>query len=72
MSELQNWWSGPLTSLSCEIEGHPLGGGLLKVEPREASRILLSKSIGRRLEEREVLAEAVSTLRSWRHHGNRG
>ena len=23
-------WQNPLTKLSCEIEGHPLGGGLLK------------------------------------------
>ena len=30
-------WNGPLTSLSCEIEGHPLGGGMLKLEPRPAS-----------------------------------
>jgi adenine-specific DNA-methyltransferase len=27
-----------LTQLSCEIEGHPMGGGLLKMEPREAER----------------------------------
>lgn len=41
LSKLQGAWQGPFTSLSCEIEGHPLGGGVLKVEPREAARIAL-------------------------------
>jgi hypothetical protein len=31
----------PFVQLSCEIEGHPLGGGMLKLEPREASQIAL-------------------------------
>ena len=30
-------WSSPFVRLSCELEGHPLGGGMLKLEPREAS-----------------------------------
>lgn len=30
-----------LTQLSCEIEGHPMGGGMLKLEPSEASRIMV-------------------------------
>lgn len=30
-----------LTQLSAEIEGHALGGGMLKVEPTEAERLLL-------------------------------
>lgn len=33
-----------LTRLSCEVEGHPLGGGMLKVEPREAQRILIPEA----------------------------
>src|SRR4051812_28064977 len=28
-----------LVQLSCEIEGHPLGGGMLKLEPGEADQI---------------------------------
>ena len=31
----------PLFQLSAEIEGHPLGGGMLKLEPREACNILI-------------------------------
>lgn len=33
-------WNSPLTALSCEIEGHGMGGGMLKLEPREAARVL--------------------------------
>jgi adenine-specific DNA-methyltransferase len=32
-----------MTALSCEIEGHPLGGGMLKIEPGEAARLLLTE-----------------------------
>ena len=42
ISELQDRWRQPLTQLSCELEGHPLGGGMLKLEPREAGKIVLS------------------------------
>lgn len=38
---VQEGFDSALTRLSCEIEGHPLGGGMLKVEPREAQRLLL-------------------------------
>jgi len=34
-------WRNSLTKLSCEMEGHALGGGLFKVEPSEAERILV-------------------------------
>ena len=34
-------WHNSLTSLSAEIVGHALGGGLLKMEPREAQRALV-------------------------------
>ena len=34
-------WRTSLTGLSCEMEGHALGGGLLKLEPVEARRVLL-------------------------------
>ena len=32
-------WRSPYVQLSCEIEGHALGGGMLKLEPREAARL---------------------------------
>jgi hypothetical protein len=35
-------WRSSLTELSAELEGHALGGGMLKLEPREAGRILLA------------------------------
>ena len=30
-------WGSAFVQLSCELEGHPLGGGMLKLEPREAT-----------------------------------
>ena len=35
-------WRCSLTALSVEIEGHSLGGGMLKLEPREAARVLVA------------------------------
>jgi hypothetical protein len=34
-------WQTSLTRLSTEIEGHSLGGGMLKLEPSEAERVLV-------------------------------
>jgi hypothetical protein len=34
-------WESDFVALSREIEGHPLGGGMLKLEPREAGQILI-------------------------------
>ena len=34
-------WLSSLTQLSVEIEGHALGGGMLKLEPKEAESVLL-------------------------------
>jgi hypothetical protein len=68
IDELQLRWADPLAQLSCEVEGHPLGGGMLKVEPREAARILLPKGKRSRADSR-ALAAAAQTLRQWRHYG---
>lgn len=35
-------WQSSLTGLSCEMEGHSLGGGLLKLEPKEARRVAVA------------------------------
>jgi adenine-specific DNA methylase len=35
-------WYSSLSRLSCEMEGHALGGGMLKLEPTEAERILIA------------------------------
>lgn len=34
-------WQTSLTHLSVEIEGHALGGGMLKLEPAEAERVMM-------------------------------
>ena len=34
-------WQSSLVSLSVEIEGHAMGGGMLKLEPREAQRVAI-------------------------------
>jgi hypothetical protein len=39
--ELAALWQTSLTRLSVEIEGHALGGGMLKLEPTEAGRVML-------------------------------
>jgi adenine-specific DNA methylase len=35
-------WQSSLTHLSAEIEGHAMGGGMLKLEPTEAARVLVA------------------------------
>jgi adenine-specific DNA-methyltransferase len=39
---LATLWQTSLTALSAEIEGHALGGGMLKLEPTEAESVLLA------------------------------
>lgn len=39
-------WQTSLTSLSAELEGHALGGGMLKLEPGEARRLLIAAPEG--------------------------
>jgi len=61
-------WNSNYVQLSCELEGHSLGGGMLKLEPTEAAQIVLpSARILHRLPDSEVQS-AISTLRSWRHY----
>jgi hypothetical protein len=69
MSRLQEAWASPLTRLSCEIEGHPLGGGMLKLEPREACRVILGPDGGLTRKDQALIDEGVDTLRRWRHYG---
>lgn len=67
--QLTRSWSNPVTELSCEVEGHPLGGGMLKVEPREAARILIHSNgnLGGLV---MPVQEGTHELRRWRHYGN--
>jgi adenine-specific DNA-methyltransferase len=39
-------WQTSVTRLSAEIEGHSMGGGMLKIEPSEAERVLLAAVLG--------------------------
>ena len=64
---LQRAWQTPLAQLSCEIEGHALGGGMLKLEPREAARVILPSAPLAKGKPQRDIEEAVATLRSWRH-----
>jgi hypothetical protein len=66
---IQEAWHHPVAALSCELEGHPLGGGMLKLEPGEAARIRLA--LGDRVvseAEQEELVEAANFMRRWRHY----
>lgn len=61
-------WSTPFVRLSCELEGHALGGGMLKLEPREAGRIMFhpkAKIVKTRDDE---LEDAITLLQRWRHY----
>jgi len=69
VQHLQQAWDHPLAQLSCEIEGHPLGGGMLKLEPGEAARTLLPvQEIELSSSDEDALLEATTLLRSWRHY----
>ncbi len=59
-------WGSDMTKLSCELEGHPLGGGMLKLEPREASAVLFAME-GKTAAASELVREAVFEMRRWRH-----
>lgn len=61
-------WRNELTTLSCEIEGHSLGGGLLKMEPAAARRVLLAPELDLAEEQRELLRSGTRELRRWRHY----
>jgi len=63
-------WHTPFVRLSCEIEGHPLGGGVLKLEPGEAKRIVFPPPcLPADLSNRKIEG-ALTTLRAWRHRGD--
>jgi hypothetical protein len=62
-------WQHPLTRLSCELEGHPLGGGMLKLEPREAARVRVAHGLLRlSRRDNELIEESITALRNWRHY----
>ncbi len=63
-------WGSDFVQLSCEIEGHPLGGGMLKLEPREATQIVLPQPAALKHIDCSVIAGAIGTMRQWRHYAS--
>ena len=68
LGQLVAAWNSPVTTLSAELEGHPLGGGVLKLEPREAAKIVLPRNRGQQTFPAEQVQDAIATMRKWRHH----
>lgn len=63
-------WSSAFVRLSCELEGHALGGGMLKLEPREATRVLFPpESLVERVDP-DMLEDGIRTLHRWRHYAD--
>ncbi len=69
LPEIQKAWTHPIVDLSCELEGHPLGGGMLKLEPREASNILIAKGECKfTLSDLQILGDSITEIRKWRNY----
>lgn len=68
LTALQDRWKEPLSRLSCEIEGHPLGGGMLKIEPGEAKRVLVRGDCALEPRESRQLEDGIYLMRQWRHN----
>ena len=64
---LSTAWDSPAGRLSCELEGHPLGGGMLKLEPGEARHVLLVPDEGIDDLDGGLLQEGIDVMRQWRH-----
>lgn len=64
-------WGAPLVQLSCELEGHPLGGGMLKLEVREAERVLFpAPQLELDRSARQDINAGLAEMRRWRHHAD--
>jgi hypothetical protein len=63
-------WSSPFVRLSCELEGHALGGGMLKLEPREATRVLFPADCIADNADTDALEAGIRTLHRWRHYAD--
>jgi hypothetical protein len=63
-------WNSELTRLSCEVEGHALGGGLLKLEPAEARRVVIAPEL-RTDEDVESSLNAALRYLQMRRHGQK-
>jgi hypothetical protein len=68
LKDLLKVQESPLFQLSSELEGHPLGGGMLKLEPREAGRLLLPDAADVDGIAPHVIESGLAALRTWRHY----
>lgn len=69
ITAVQRGWDTPLSKLSCEIEGHPLGGGMLKLEPGEAANVLVPMAdVPLAKRDVEIINGAIIQARRWRHY----
>src|SRR5690606_6636714 len=69
-SKLLPQWSSAFVRLSCELEGHALGGGMLKLEPREAGRIVFPSAAAIAKGKADDLEDAIGALQRWRHYAD--
>lgn len=66
---VQQGWRSSFAALGAEIEGHPLGGGMLKLEPGEAARVPVPLGeLNLPRADAQVVEDALSTMRRWRHY----
>ena len=69
VDDLLKMWRHPVVALSCEVEGHPLGGGMLKIEPGEAARIAIPREGTHwRRGDLDMIREGIAAMRTWRHY----
>jgi adenine-specific DNA methylase len=69
VNSLLDAWQDPVVALSCELEGHALGGGMLKIEPREAARLLIPrKPVRWARSDLDLICQGTEALRKWRHY----
>ncbi|MBL6458844.1 SAM-dependent DNA methyltransferase [Belnapia sp. T6] len=70
LKDLLKLRESPLFQLSSELEGHPLGGGMLKLEPREAGRILLPDIAAVAAAPAHIVEGGIAALQTWRHYAD--
>lgn len=63
-------WRSPFLQLSCEVEGHGLGGGMLKLEPREAGRLLFPAEGLVPEPDGKLVEEGIRQMQRWRHYAD--
>jgi predicted RNA methylase len=69
IDQVRRAWTTAFTQLSIELEGHPLGGGMLKLEPTEARRVAFFTRPNERIEQAAEFAAAAALLKRWRTGG---